>query len=233
MKRALRLFLCLAVISTPLTALAERLEVFRWQALEGKGEQLVGALLQAAKLHEKSGAKVGIFQMDVGVPGGATFDYVLRWDSSSEWATTKAYNSSDEWLAFVNEVTKSPSGELVMSLEGLNWDASVTASSFADDGPFRVFIWRPTPGMMPKIYETFMSAKAIHEGLGAKINIYNEGVGGTGNIHYVMSWKDWQTMAKSNDAIASSEAFLALQMSAVGQVSPVASVQGIPVYYTK
>ena len=48
MKRALRLFLCLAVISTPLTALAERLEVFRWQALEGKGEQLVGALLQAA-----------------------------------------------------------------------------------------------------------------------------------------------------------------------------------------
>jgi hypothetical protein len=78
-----------------------------------------------------------------------------------------------------------------------------------------------------------MSAKAIHEGLGAKINIYNEGVGGTGNIHYVMSWKDWQTMAKSNDAIASDEAFLALQMSAVGQVSPVASVQGAPVYYTK
>jgi hypothetical protein len=48
-----------------------------------------------------------------------------------------------------------------------------------------------------------------------------------------MSWKDWQTMAKSNDAIASDEAFLALQMSAVGQVSPVASVQGAPVYYTK
>ena len=146
MKRALRLFLCLAVISTPLTALAERLEVFRWQALEGKGEQLVGALLQAAKLHEKSGAKVGIFQMDVGVPGGASFDYVLRWDSSSEWATTKAYNSSDEWMAFVNEVTKTPSGELVMSLEGLNWDASVTAASFADDGPFRVSFGDPHPG---------------------------------------------------------------------------------------
>jgi hypothetical protein len=48
-----------------------------------------------------------------------------------------------------------------------------------------------------------------------------------------MSCKDWQTMAKSNDAIASSEEFLALQMSAVGQVSPVASIQGVPVYYTK
>jgi hypothetical protein len=35
-----------------------------------------------------------------------------------------------------------------------------------------------------------------------------------------MSWKDWQTMAKSNDAIASSEAFLALQMSAVGSSKP-------------
>lgn len=233
MKRIMRAFLGLAVIIAPLSAFAERLEVFRWQALDGKTEQLVSALTEAAKLHEKTGASVGIFQMDVGVPGNATFDYVLRWDTSADWAKTKSYNYSDEWLKFFSEATKNPSGQLMMSLEGLNWDAEVTASSFADDGPFRVFIWRPTPGMMPDIYQTFMAAKDIHEKLGAKINIYNEGVGGTGNIHYVMSWDDWGSMAKSGDAIAASEEFMALQMSAAGQVTPVASIQGVPVYYSR
>ena len=52
MKRILRAFLGLAVIIAPLSALAERLEVFRWQALDGKTEQLVSALTEAAKLHE-------------------------------------------------------------------------------------------------------------------------------------------------------------------------------------
>ncbi|MDG0979447.1 MAG: hypothetical protein P8O79_06935 [Halieaceae bacterium] len=233
MKRTLRMFLCLAVMSASVSAFAERLEVFRWQALDGKTEQLVSALTEAAKLHEKTGASVGIFQMDVGVPGNATFDYVLRWNASADWAKTKSYNASDEWLKFFSEATKNPSGQLMMSLEGLNWDAEVTASSFADDGPFRVFIWRPTPGMMSKIYETFMTAKGIHEKLGAKVNIYNEGVGGTGNIHYVMSWDDWGAMAKSGDAIAASKEFMALQMSAAGLVTPVASIQGVPVYYSK
>ena len=55
------------MIIAPLSAFAERLEVFRWQALDGKTEQLVSALTEAAKLHEKTGASVGIFQMDVGV----------------------------------------------------------------------------------------------------------------------------------------------------------------------
>lgn len=233
MNRILRIFLCLAVLGAPLSAVAERLEVFRWQALDGKTEQLVSSLMKAAKLHEKSGASVGIFQMDVGVPGNATFDYVLRWDTSSDWAKTKSYNASDEWLKFFSEATENPSGQLMMSLEGINWDAEVTGASFADDGPFRVFIWRPTPGMMPDIYKTFMAAKGIHEKLGAKVNIYNEGIGGTGNIHYVMSWDDWEAMAKSGDAIAASKEFMALQMSAAGQVTPVASIQGVPVYYSK
>ena len=126
-----------------------------------------------------------------------------------------------------------PAGKLMMSLEGLNWDASVTGASFADDGPFRVFIWRPTPGKMADIYETFMAARAIHESLGARVNIYNEGIGGTGNIHYVMSWDSWSSMASSGDAIAMSPEFRALQASATGQVTPVGSIQGFPLYYSK
>jgi hypothetical protein len=48
-----------------------------------------------------------------------------------------------------------------------------------------------------------------------------------------MSWDDWEAMAKSGDTIAASEEFMALQMSAAGQVTPVSSFQGVPVYYSK
>jgi hypothetical protein len=233
MKHTTKVFIVLSMILSSTSALAERLEVFRWQALDGKAAQLASSLIAAAKLHEKSGASVGVFQMDVGGSGNTTFDYVLRWDSSEAWAKTKAYNSGEEFSAFFAKAGEDPSGQLMMSLEGLNWDTSVSAASFADDGPFRVFIWKPTQGRMADVYKTFMEAKAIHEGLGARVNIYNEGIGGTGNIHYVMSWKDWASMAKSGDAIAASSEFRALQASATGQATAVGSIQGFPVYYTK
>ena len=165
MKHVTKIFIVLSMMLSSTSVLAERLEVFRWQALDGKTAQLAGSLMEAAKLHEKSGASVGIFQMDVGGSGNTTFDYVLRWDSSEAWAKTKAYNSGEEFTAFFAKAGADPSGKLMMSLEGLNWDASVTAASFADDGPFRVFIWTPTQGRVGDVYQTFMEAKAIHEKL--------------------------------------------------------------------
>ena len=119
-----------------------------------------------------------------------------------------------------------------MSIEVLNWDAAVTGVSFASGGPFQVFIWKPTPGKIADIYETFMKAKAIHEVLDAKINIYDEGVGGTRNIHYVMSWDSWSSMASAGGSIAMSSKFRALRASATDQVTPVGSIQGFPVYYS-
>ena len=94
MKRTTKVLIALSMILSSTSALAERLEVFRWQALDGKAAQLASSLVEAAKLHEKSGASVGVFQMDVGGSGNTTFDYVLRWDSSEAWAKTKAYNLS-------------------------------------------------------------------------------------------------------------------------------------------
>ena len=140
MKHITKIFIITSMMLSSTSALAERLEVFRWQALDGKAQQLAGSLMEAAKLHEKSGASVGVFQMDVGGSGNTTFDYVLRWDSSEAWAKTKAYNSGEEFSTFFAKAGANPSGKLMMSLEGLNWDTSVTAASFADDGPFRVFI---------------------------------------------------------------------------------------------
>jgi len=213
-------------------ALAERLEVFRWQSNSSSPVALVQGMMAAAKLHEAAGAHVGIYRMDVGASGQPTFDYVLRWDTGEAWAKTKESNNSEQWQTFWAQAAESPSGNLLMSVEGVNWDSSVKSSAFKDDGPFRVYVWQPNAGKTAAAYAAFMKAKEIHMRAGAKVDIYSEGVGGTGAIHYVVAFKDWASMAEFGDAMAVSEEFRFLQAAAAGSVTPVASIQGEPVYYT-
>jgi len=100
-------------------ASAERLEVFRWQANSSSPEGLVQGMMAAAKIHEKYGATVGIFRMDVGASGYPTFDYVLRWDSGEAWAKTKETNFNEDWQAFWAQASQSPSGTLLFFPRGL------------------------------------------------------------------------------------------------------------------
>ncbi|MEK9656145.1 MAG: hypothetical protein VW202_10600, partial [Halieaceae bacterium] len=92
MKPIIRWMAACVLLSMGSLAFAERLEVFRWQANSSSPEALVQGMVTAAKIHEKYGATVGIFRMDVGSAGYPTFDYVLRWDSGEAWAKTKETN---------------------------------------------------------------------------------------------------------------------------------------------
>ena len=105
---------CLAGFTS--VATAERLEVFRWQANSSSPEGLVQGMMTAAKIHEKYGATVGIFRMDIGSSGYPTFDYVLRWDSGEDWAKTKETNTNEEWQAFWAQASQTPSGTLLWSM---------------------------------------------------------------------------------------------------------------------
>ena len=221
---------CLAGLTS--VATAERLEVFRWQANSSSPEGLVQGMMTAAKIHEKYGATVGIFRMDVGSSGYPTFDYVLRWDSGSDWAKTKETNSNEEWQAFWAQASQTPSGTLLWSMEATNWDDSVKAADFVQDGPYRVFVWQPNAGKSAAVYAAFTEAAKMHTAMGAKVNIYQEGVGGSGNVHYVLIFDDWADMADFGDKVAASEEFRFLQAVFSDAVTPLGSIQGEPLYYT-
>ena len=231
MKKTLLLSMLMSSMLVSVSALAERVEVFRWQSISSSPATLVQGMTAAAKIHEAAGAHVGIYQLDVG-SSGQTFDYVLRWDTGEAWAKTKASNNSEEWQAFWSQAAESPSGNLVMSVEGLNWDSSVKSSSFKDDGPFRTYVWQPNAGKAAAVYAAFMKAKELHTEAGAKVDIYTEDVGGTGVIHYVIAFEDWAAMAKFGDAMAVSEEFRFLQAASAGSATLLGSVQGQPIYYT-
>lgn len=216
-----------SIISVSQLAVAEKVEVFTWEPMPGKGQQLVQGMMAAAKLHNASGATVGIYQHDVG--STQMFDYVLRWDNDADWAKTKASNNSEEWQAFWAQASKAPSGKLVASLEGYNMDTSVKAKDLAAHGPYRVYIWRPTTGNTANLLKMFAKGKAIHESLGARIDIYREGVGGTGNYHYLMTWDTWEAMAEFSTAIAKSTEFQKMMAEGEGTAVLVKSFQATPV----
>ena len=52
--------------------------------------------------------------------------------------------------------------------------------------------------------QSAMESEKIHEELGAQVEIYQENVGGTGMMHYVMMWKnhsDWaDSVVKMNES---------------------------------
>jgi hypothetical protein len=170
--------------------------------------------------------------MDVGSAGYPTFDYVLRWDSGEAWAKTKETNSNEEWQAFWAQASQSPTGTLLWSMEALNWDDGVSAADFAEDGPYRVYVWQPGAGKAAAVYAAFTQAAKMHTAMGAKVNIYQEGVGGNGKVHYVMSFDDWAAMADFGDRISASEEFRFLQAASAGSATPIGSIQGEPLYYT-
>ena len=170
--------------------------------------------------------------MEVGGSGYPTFDYILRWDSAEAWAKTKETNTNEEWQAFWEQAAASPSGSLMYSVEGLNWDASAKAADFAQDGPYRVYVLPPNARTAAAVSSAFSRATEMHTAIGSKVSSYHERVGGAGRVHYVMSFDDWADMAAFGDKVAASEEFRFLQAAAAGAATPIGSIQGEPLYYT-
>ena len=67
-----------------------------------------------------------------------------------------------------------------------------------------VNIWSAMPGKSTELFMNGMEAKTIHEEIGASVSIAADQ---DGDMHYVVSFSDWATWGKFQDAVASSEAW--------------------------
>jgi len=65
-----------------------------------------------------------------------------------------------------------------------------------------VNIWTAYPGKASKMWETAQAAKAIHEKLGATVVIAQDQ---EGNMHYVVTFKNWADYGKFADALGASQ----------------------------
>ena len=193
-------------------AVAEVIEVYTWKAFPGKGTLMMSNMADAAAIHTAEGASVYVYAHNVG--STQLVDYVLRWDNRGAWGATKDKSrGSEKWVEFWAKTSGDPSGELVSSLSGRNLDASVKAESFRGLNTYGVWVWDPAPGKNAEVLRTFAAATNIHQSLGARVDSYAEGFGGTGNYHYLLSFKSWSDMAAFQDKLGSDPRWLELMSS--------------------
>ena len=220
MKR-LTLFCLMIILST--SSFAEIVEVYRWKAYPGKYSQMLSDMQLAAQIHSDMGISVQINQLGIG--STQNIDYVMRFDDMDHWGQMKDMNAvSEEWSTFYSRVAANPGGELVESINGINTDTSVMADDFENGKVFSVFVWEPAPGRSQELAQGFQAAANIHESLGARVESYNEGFGGTNKMHYVMIYDSWSDMAAVQTRMSTSEEWQAFQNATATATEPTATL---------
>jgi len=192
MKKIQYLFMAL-ILSISSTAFTEVLEVYNWKSDPGKSQQMLNNIAEAAEIHTELGATVGVYALNIGSEN--QIDYVLRFDNQESWGKFKDnLATSDKFQRFWEKVSRYPTGELQMSLSGVNLDPTKKAADFPGPFVYGVWVWDPSPGYEAQLLQNFARAAEIHESLGARAEGYAEGFGGTGNYHYILFFDNWTEM---------------------------------------
>jgi hypothetical protein len=205
--KKIQILLITIMFSIAPSVYSEILEVYNWKANPGQVQKMLTNMNESAQIHRDLGAQVTINILDVGSEN--QIDYVVRFDDIIQWGAFKDKLVTDKkWNALWTKVSKKPTGELQMSLVGINTDSTVKASDFNKPFVYGVWVWDPAPGRTADLMEIQQKYKKIHESLGARVEIYSEGPGGTGSFHYCIlfdtwsDWADWTVKAGSSTELA-------------------------------
>ena len=201
----IKILLTLFITSFSVTSFAEVAECYSWNANPGKSAQFMSTVQEAAVIHSKLGANVGVYAMNVGGIG-QEIQYCMRWDNILEWGKSKdEMAQSQEMQAFFAKASQNPTGTLVATISGANLDQSAKADLFDKPMAFQVQVWEVAPGRTLEAITTFQEAEKIIESLGMQVEIYQEGAGGNGKMHYVIASDNWTKLSEGFASLGTSE----------------------------
>ena len=201
----IKILLTLFITSFSVSSFAEVAECYSWNANPGKSAQFMSTVQEAAVIHSKLGANVGVYAMNVGGIG-QEIQYCMRWDNILEWGKSKdKMAQSQEMQAFFAKASQNPTGTLVATISGANLDQSAKADLFDKPMAFQVQVWEVAPGRTLEAITTFQEAEKIIESLGMQVEIYQEGAGGNGKMHYVIASDNWTKLSEGFAALGTSE----------------------------
>jgi hypothetical protein len=181
---------------------------------------------KAAEIHADLGIGVTISALGIGTSGDV--DYFLSYEDIDSWGQQKdAASSSQRWNAFYQKLGENPSGELVQSFMMTNHDASNRVNPFAQPGSIVAFFrWEPALGLAGSeaLRQGFMTAKPIHEALGAKVESYQVNNGPEG-VRDMMIYDNYSKMAEVNAGLLTSADWVAFQQSVDAQPGMAATLK--------
>ena len=201
----IKILLALLISSFSVSSFTEVAECYSWNANPGKSAQFMNSVQEAAVIHTKLGANVGVYAMNVGGIG-QEIQYCMRWDNILEWGKSKdKMAQSQEMQAFFAKASQNPTGTLVATISGANLDQSAKADLFDKPMAFQVQVLEVAPGRTLESITTFQEAEKIIESLGMQVEIYQEGAGGNGKMHYVIASDNWTKLSQGFAALGTSE----------------------------
>ena len=201
----IKILLALLISSFSVSSFTEVAECYSWNANPGESAQFMNSVQEAAVIHTKLGANVGVYAMNVGGIG-QEIQYCMRWDNILEWGKSKdKMAQSQEMQAFFAKASQNPTGTLVATISGANLDQSAKADLFDKPMAFQVQVWEVAPGRTLEAITTFQEAEKIIESLGMQVEIYQEGAGGNGKMHYVIASDNWTKLSEGFAALGTSE----------------------------
>ena len=201
----IKILLALLISSFSVSSFTEVAECYSWNANPGKSAQFMNSVQEAAVIHTKLGANVGVYAMNVGGIG-QEIQYCMRWDNILEWGKSKdKMAQSQEMQAFFAKASQNPTGTLVATISGANLDQSAKADLFDKPIAFQVQVWEVAPGRTLEAITTFQEAEKIIESLGMQVEIYQEGAGGNGKMHYVIASDNWTKLSEGFASLGTSE----------------------------
>ena len=201
----IKILLALLISSFSVSSFTEVAECYSWNANPGKSAQFMNSVQEAAVIHTKLGANVGVYAMNVGGIG-QEIQYCMRWDNILEWGKSKdKMAQSQEMQAYLAKASQNPTGTLVATISGANLDQSAKADLFDKPMAFQVQVWEVAPGRTLEAITTFQEAEKIIESLGMQVEIYQEGAGGNGKMHYVIASDNWTKLSEGFAALGTSE----------------------------
>ena len=218
----------LLVVLAAQVSYGEILEIYTWKPYAGKAELMLSAMQEAAEIHSGLGIGVTISQLAQGTT--QDMDYVLRYDDLESWGALNDSSAlSAEWNTFFAKFQANPHGELVNSFSMVNHDQSNMADNWAEEGQIVSFFrWEPARGLAGQeaLRQGFMTAKEIHEALGARVETYQvtNGSEGVTDMMYLMIYDGYSEMAKVNQAMQTNPEWLAFQQAVDAQPSQAASL---------
>ncbi len=201
----IKILLALLISSFSVSSFTEVAECYSWNANPGKSAQFMNTVQEAAVIHSKLGANIGVYAMNVGGIG-QEIQYCMRWDNILDWGKSKdKMAQSQEMQAFFAKASQNPTGTLVATISGANLDQSAKADLFDKPMAFQVQVWEVAPGRTLEAITTFQEAEKIIESLGMQVEIYQEGAGGNGKMHYVIASDNWTKLSEGFASLGTNE----------------------------
>jgi len=204
-----KLFLTSLILFSFSSAYSIEANVWEYKVQPGHMNESVELFEEAITLSRAAGRNTTILQQTFGKDGEFKYHWVDFHDSLEARAKDNAYQSPD----FSDFITRFYASDALTTVR--SYSMTLIDDQLCDNpGVVSVYVWKPNPGKFSNVVEDFKESSAFFEKHGWEVDLWQETIGGSDNLQFVMCSKTKEDEAKSSTSLNNDEDWLSEQPNA-------------------